>query len=223
MEDRISKLAPSILSADFCRLGEQINELENNNIDLLHIDIMDGVFVPSISFGMPVIKSIRRITDMFFDVHLMISEPIRYIEAFAKCGVDGITVHVEACKDLEATLDKIKEQNMKCAVAINPDTEIEEITHVLEKVDMVLVMSVHPGFGGQKFIPESIDKVKEVKKLLTDKGLENVDIEIDGGINIGNLASVLEAGVNVVVAGSAVFKDDAAENVRKFKEIMSLY
>ena len=198
MEDRISKLAPSILSADFCRLGEQINELENNNIDLLHIDIMDGVFVPSISFGMPVIKSIRRITDMFFDVHLMISEPIRYIEAFAKCGVDGITVHVEACKDLEATLDKIKEQNMKCAVAINPDTEIEEITHVLEKVDMVLVMSVYPGFGGQKFILESF--------------------EIDVGVNVENAGKIAESGADWLVAGTAIFSGNITENINKIKE-----
>lgn len=182
MEDRISKLAPSILSADFCRLGEQINELENNNIDLLHIDIMDGVFVPSISFGMPVIKSIRRITDMFFDVHLMISEPIRYIEAFAKCGVDGITVHVEACKDLEATLDKIKEQNMKCAVAINPDTEIEEITNVLEKVDMVLVMSVYRDLEGKIYIGV-FEKVERLDKIRKDKNLDFL-IEIDGGVNV---------------------------------------
>lgn len=217
MEDRISKLAPSILSADFCRLGEQINELENNNIDLLHIDIMDGVFVPSISFGMPVIKSIRRITDMFFDVHLMISEPIRYIEAFAKCGVDGITVHVEACKDLEATLDKIKEQNMKCAVAINPDTEIEEITHVLEKVDMVLVMSVYPGFGGQKFILESFEKVEILDKIRKDKNLDFL-IEIDGGVNVENAGKIAESGADWLVAGTAIFSGNITENINKIKE-----
>lgn len=217
MEDRISKLAPSILSADFCRLGEQINELENNNIDLLHIDIMDGVFVPSISFGMPVIKSIRRITDMFFDVHLMISEPIRYIEAFAKCGVDGITVHVEACKDLEATLDKIKEQNMKCAVAINPDTEIEEIAHVLEKVDMVLVMSVYPGFGGQKFILESFEKVERLDKIRKDKNLDFL-IEIDGGVNVENAGKIAESGADWLVAGTAIFSGNITENINKIKE-----
>ena len=217
MEDRISKLAPSILSADFCRLGEQINELENNNIDLLHIDIMDGVFVPSISFGMPVIKSIRRITDMFFDVHLMISEPIRYIEAFAKCGVDGITVHVEASKDLEATLDKIKEQNMKCAVAINPDTEIEEITHVLEKVDMVLVMSVYPGFGGQKFILESFEKVERLDKIRKDKNLDFL-IEIDGGVNVENAGKIAESGADWLVAGTAIFSGNITENINKIKE-----
>lgn len=217
MENRISKLAPSILSADFCRLGEQINELENNNIDLLHIDIMDGVFVPSISFGMPVIKSIRRITDMFFDVHLMISEPIRYIEAFAKCGVDGITVHVEACKNLEATLDKIKEQNMKCAVAINPDTEIEEITHVLEKVDMVLVMSVYPGFGGQKFILESFEKVERLDKIRKDKNLDFL-IEIDGGVNVENAGKIADSGADWIVAGTAIFSGNITENINKIKE-----
>ena len=217
MEDRISKLAPSILSADFCRLGEQINELENNNIDLLHIDIMDGVFVPSISFGMPVIKSIRRITDMFFDVHLMISEPIRYIEAFAKCGVDGITVHVEACKDLEATLDKIKEQNIKCAVAISPDTEIEKVAHVLEKVDMVLVMSVYPGFGGQKFILESFEKVERLDKIRKDKNLDFL-IEIDGGVNVENAGKIAESGADWLVAGTAIFSGNITENINKIKE-----
>ena len=178
---------------------------------------MDGVFVPSISFGMPVIKSIRRITDMFFDVHLMISEPIRYIEALAKCGVDGITVHVEACKDLEATLDKIKEQNMKCAVAINPDTEIEEITHVLEKVDMVLVMSVYPGFGGQKFILESFEKVERLDKIRKDKNLDFL-IEIDGGVNVENAGKIAESGADWLVAGTAIFSGNITENINKIKE-----
>ena len=216
-------LSPSILSADFKKLGEELETIDKAGAEYVHVDVMDGLFVKSISFGMPVIKSARSATDKVFDVHLMIDEPIRYIEEFVKCGADIITVHVEACQDVAATLKKIKEYNVKPAITLNPETPVKAIEPYLSMVDMVLVMSVHPGFGGQKFIPESIQKVKEVKKLLIDKGIDKVDIEIDGGINAENLASVLEAGVNVVVAGSAVFKNDASENVKKFKEIMSLY
>ena len=215
-------ISPSILSADFKKLESSINEVKN--APFLHIDIMDGEFVPNISFGPMVQSQIRpSFKEQVFDTHLMIEHPQNYIDAFAKAGSDYITFHIEADCDVKEVIDKIHSLNIKAGLSIKPGTSVDVIKPYLPYLDMVLVMSVHPGFGGQKFIPESIDKVKEVKKLLTDKGLENVDIEIDGGINIGNLASVLEAGVNVVVAGSAVFKDDAAENVRKFKEIMSLY
>ena len=215
-------LSPSILSADFGILAEQVKRAENAGAQWLHIDVMDGHFVPNMTFAMPVIKSLRKYTDMFFDVHLMIEEPIRYIEDFVKAGADIITVHVEACKDVVATLEKIKECGVKAAITLNPPTPVSAIEPYLDKVDMVLVMSVNPGFGGQKFIPESLDKVKEIRRLLDARGLDT-DIEIDGGVNAGNLASVLEAGANVIVAGSAIFSGDVADNVKKFKEIMGAW
>ena len=207
MEEKISKLAPSILSADFCKLGEQIHELEECDIELLHIDIMDGEFVPSISFGMPVIKSIRKITDMFFDVHLMVNEPVRYVEDFAKCG---------ACKDVRATLEKIKEAGMKCSVAISPDTEVSKLEGLLDIVDVVLVMSVYPGFGGQKFIRDSLEKVRKLDNIRKESKFDFL-IEIDGGVNIENAKEIAENGVDWIVAGTAVFGGDIKENIRKLK------
>lgn len=216
MEGRISKLAPSMLSADFSKLGEQIQKLEENDIELLHIDVMDGAFVPSISFGMPVIKSIRKITNLFFDAHLMIKEPIRYIEEFAKCGADGVTVHFEACNDLTATLEKIKEMDMKCSVAISPDTDVESIENILYLVDMVLVMSVYPGFGGQKFINSSLEKVRKLDSIRNEKKYDYL-IEIDGGVSIENAKEIAAAGVDWLVAGTAVFSGDMKENINKLK------
>ena len=239
MSDLKKILSPSILSADFKKLGEELETIDKAGAEYVHVDVMDGLFVKSISFGMPVIKSARSATDKVFDVHLMIDEPIRYIEDFVKAGADIITVHVEACKDVVATLEKIKECGVKAAITLNPPTPVSAIEPYLDKVDihielwfptpqfgrgvdMVLVMSVNPGFGGQKFIPESLDKVKEIRSLLDAKGLDT-DIEIDGGVNAGNLASVLEAGANVIVAGSAIFSGDVADNVKKFKEIMGAW
>lgn len=215
-------LSPSLLSADFNKLGEEIAAIDNAGAEYIHVDVMDGLFVPSISYGMPVIKSIRKSTGKVFDVHLMINEPIRYIKEFVESGADIITVHVEACADVVATLESIRECGVKAGITLNPDTPVSAIEAYMDKVDMVLVMSVNPGFGGQKFITSAIDKLKEVRRIKEEKGFD-FDIEVDGGVNLDNLPSVLEAGANIIVAGSAIFKGDAAENVRKFKNIMNIW
>ncbi len=212
-------LAPSMLSADFWKLGEQIEQIEQAGAQYLHIDVMDGLFVPSISYGMPVIASIRKKTNMFFDVHLMIEKPERYIDEFAASGADLINFHLEATEVVEETIAKIREHGKKVGITIKPNTPAEAVEPYLHLVDMVLVMTVEPGFGGQKLIPECIDKVPVIRKMIEDKGL-NVDIEVDGGINIDNVQLALDAGANVIVAGSAVFKDDVAANAKAFLDKM---
>lgn len=212
-------LAPSILSADFCRLGEQIEEIGKAGAQYVHIDVMDGVFVPSISFGMPIVSSVRPRTDLFLDVHMMVTEPERYVEEFVKCGADSVTIHVEACDCIEETLQKIKAAGAKAGLALNPKTPVSEIEPYLEMVDMILVMTVQPGFGGQAYIPECTEKITAVRKMIEERGLQ-VNLEIDGGVNIDNLEMNLEAGANVIVAGSAVFKGDIAANTKAFLEKM---
>ena len=215
-------LAPSILSADFKVLGEQMKLTEDNGAKYLHFDVMDGMFVPSISFGMPVLKSIHNATDQVMDANLMVQEPIRYVEAFKEAGADIVTIHLEACEDVNATIAKIRECGMKVGLSINPETDVKEVVPYLEEVDMILVMCVHPGFGGQKFIPESLDKIRAIRAMLNEKNLET-DIQVDGGVYVENVREVLDAGANVIVAGSAVFRGDAGENTAKFMEILKSY
>ena len=215
-------LAPSVLGADFTRLGEEVKTVAEAGAEYIHLDVMDGAFVPSISFGMPVIQSLRKVTDKVFDVHMMVEEPGRYIMDMKQAGADLICVHAEACCHLDRTIHQIKEAGLKAGAALNPATPVEVLEYVLPVTDMVLVMSVNPGFGGQKFIPYAVEKVKKLRKMIDEKGLA-VDIQVDGGVTLDNARTLLEAGANILVAGSAVFKNDAASNVAGFLEIFKEY
>lgn len=215
-------LAPSILSADFKKLGEEIRTVADAGAQVIHIDVMDGDFVPSISFGMPVIRAVREVTDKVFDVHLMVSDPDRYLAEFADCGADIITVHAEACRHLDRSVALIRSLGKKAGVAVNPATDLSVLNYVLDQVDMVLVMSVNPGFGGQKYIPYCTEKIRDLRRMIDSRGLK-VKIEVDGGVSDATIRDVLEAGADVLVAGSAVFRGDPARNVKRFLDIMKEY
>lgn len=216
-------LSPSLLSADFARVGEQLSLLEGAGVPYLHLDVMDGIFVPNITFGMPVIQSIRKAGKMVFDVHLMITEPGRYVEEFAKAGADIVNFHVEATEDPAAVLAKIKGTGAKAGITIKPGTPAEAVKPYLPEVDMVLVMTVEPGFAGQKFMPEQVEKIRRLAEWKEELGLA-YDIEVDGGITLENVRTVLDAGANVIVAGSAVLgKEDIAGAAREFLKIFKEY
>lgn len=216
------KLAPSILAANFANLGQDVANIEKAGVEYLHIDVMDGAFVPTISFGSPVIKCLRHESNLVFDVHLMVEEPIRFIDEFVDAGADIITVHAEACKHLHRTISAIKEKGLKVGVSLNPATPLNVLDYVLDELDMVLIMSVNPGYGGQKFLPLAIDKIKTLREMIDNKKLD-IDIQVDGGISPDNVHLLLDVGANVIVAGSAVFKNDVQKNVLNFKEVFKKY
>ena len=215
-------LAPSILSADFKILGEQIRETEKGGAQYIHFDIMDGMFVPSISFGMPVLSSIKNLTGQTIDAHLMVTEPVRLMEDFVKCGADILTVHYEACTDLKADIDCIHSLGAKAGVSVKPETPVDVLEPYLDQADMFLVMCVVPGFGGQTFLPGSIEKIRQLRSMLDERGIKK-DIEVDGGIHHSNVGEVLKAGANVIVAGSAVYRGNVRDNTERFMEILKDY
>ena len=213
------QISPSILSADFSELGNEIKRLEKGGADMIHVDVMDGHFVPNLTIGPPVIKALKKNSKILFDVHLMISPVHKYIEDYSNAGADIITIHPEATNNLKSSILKIKELNKKAGVSLNPETNIDVILSELDKIDLILIMSVNPGFGGQKFIPEVLDKVKKIKKIQLEKKL-NFDIEIDGGINFENSKKAIEAGANILVSGTTIFKSndgDIKKNIELLK------
>lgn len=212
-------IAPSLLAANFFDLSSQMKLLKEGNIEILHLDVMDGMFVPSISFGMPVISSLRKSVDFFFDVHMMVENPERYIEDFYKSGANGITIHFEACKHIDRTISQIKSFGLRSGISINPATPVSFLQNIISEVDMVLIMSVNPGFGGQKFISYSIDKIKELSKMRAERNQKFL-IQVDGGVDVNNIKSLSDAGVDEFVAGSSVFKGDILNNIKALNDAL---
>lgn len=212
-------IAPSLLAANFFDLSSQMKLLKEGNIEILHLDVMDGMFVPSISFGMPVISSLRKSVDFFFDVHMMVENPERYIEDFYKSGANGITIHFEACKHIDRTISQIKSFGLRSGISINPATPVSFLQNIISEVDMVLIMSVNPGFGGQKFISYSIDKIKELSKMRDERNQKFL-IQVDGGVDVNNIKSLSDAGVDEFVAGSSVFKGDILNNIKALNDAL---
>ena len=212
-------IAPSLLAANFFDLSSQMKLLKEGNIEILHLDVMDGMFVPSISFGMPVISSLRKSVDFFFDVHMMVENPERYIEDFYKSGANGITIHFEACKHIDRTISQIKSLGLRSGISINPATPVSFLQNIVSEVDMVLIMSVNPGFGGQKFIPYSIDKIKELSKMRAERN-QKLLIQVDGGVDVNNIKSLSDAGGDEFVAGSSVFKGDILNNIKALNDAL---
>ena len=212
-------IAPSLLAADFFDLSSQMKLLKEGNIEVLHLDVMDGMFVPSISFGMPVISSLRKSVDFFFDVHMMVENPESYIEDFYNSGADGITIHFEACKHIDRCIAQIKSLGLRSGISINPATPVSLLENIVSEVDMVLIMSVNPGFGGQKFIPYSLDKIKELSKMREKKN-QKLLIQVDGGVGVDNIKALSDAGVDEFVAGSSVFKGDILKNIKALNDAL---
>lgn len=215
-------ISPSVLSADLSSLAEEVKKVEEAGAKYIHLDVMDGAFVPNISFGIPVIKCLRGKTNCVFDLHLMIEEPDRYLEAFKNCGADIVTVHAEACTHLHRTVEHIKALGMKAGVALNPSTPFSTLEYMLGDLDSILIMCVNPGFGGQKFIPSSLKKISDARRLVETSG-RKIDIQVDGGVTLDNVKDVVEAGANIIVAGSAIFKGDSFHNMKQFLEAVKMY
>ncbi len=220
-KDPADKLAPSILSADFARLGDEIRAVEKAGADMIHFDVMDGHFVPNLSIGIPVLESVRKVTKLPLDAHLMISEPARYVEAFVKAGADSISVHCEVCPDIPAMAKRIHDLGARASIGINPETDADKVLPFAEHLDMILVMSVHPGFGGQEFIPAALDKLRYIRRELKRRGL-SIDVEIDGGVKLDNIADVKAAGANVFVSGSGIFgQPDYGKIVGEMRDLIA--
>jgi ribulose-phosphate 3-epimerase len=219
--DRDDKIAPSILSADFARLGEEVARVERAGADLIHFDVMDGHFVPNLSIGIPVLESLRKVTRLPLDAHLMIENPEKYVEAFVKAGANSVSVHAEVCKDIPMMAKQLHELGSRASIGINPETDVERVLPFAEHLDMILIMSVHPGFGGQEFIPEALEKLRVVRRELDRRGLK-IDIQIDGGVKLGNIADVKAAGANVFVSGSGIFgKGDYNQIVHDMRDLLA--